>query len=665
MMYARFVVAALLGAGCASAAVAQAQDAQRSVPVPAAITADGVPAIPQALAEATRPYRESRSANALDWNPVDRSLLISTRFANVPQLHAVAAPMAMRRQVTFEVDRVGAAHYSKSGDVLLVSKDVGGGEFYQLYTLKDGQLTLVTDGKSRNQFGAWSKDGRVVGYSSTRRNGADSDLYVVDPRDPKTDRMVAQVKGGGWAIADFAPDGQHAVVMNYQSIEKSDLYDLDLATGTLTPITDPTGKVAWNNPLYAPDGTLWVLSDQGSDFQRLGTLDPRSRRFTPLATEPRWDIDGFDIAEDGSFLAYALNEAGLSRIKLLDLKTRTVRTVTALPEGVTGGLTIAPWGTIAVSVSGARTPGDVFAIDPITLAVTPWTASENGGLDPRVNSAPELVTVRSFDGERVSGFLYRPDAARFPGKRPLVIDIHGGPEGQERPSFDGAMNYYTRELGIALFYPNVRGSSGFGKRFVGLDNGPFKREDSVKDIGAFLTHMSADPGIDAARIGVEGGSYGGYMCYASAIRYGAQLKGALCTVAISNFVTFLENTQSYRRDLRRVEYGDERDPRQRAKLIAISPMTRVAELKIPLMVVTGANDPRVPKSEADQLVAAVRGNGGTAWHIVAADEGHGYAKKENRDYAYLAGLTFWQANLLGQPLAAAAPDPAAPQGAAK
>ena len=628
-------------------AAAQDTATTSTVAKPAAITAEEVPAIPTTLADRVRPYLEARSAGAVDWNPVDKSLLISTRFGNVAQLHSVAAPLAMRRQVTFEVDRVGGAAYSKTGDVLVVQKDTGGGEFFQLYTLKDGRLSLLTDGKSRNQFGAFSHDGKLVGYSSTRRNGADSDLYVIDPRDPKSDRLVAQVKGGGWGIADFAPDGQRAVVAEYLSIEKSNLYDLDLATGKMTPITDPNATVSWGAAQYAPDGTLWVTSDQGSDVQRLGTLDPRTRAFKPIAGAGKWDVEEFEIADDGSFIAYATNEAGVGRLKLLDPRTGVSRDVTGLPDGVVYGIRIAPWGAIAVTVSSAGTPGDVFVVDPATLAVTRWTESETGGLDASKNVAPELITVKSFDGEPVTGFLYRPDPAKFPGKRPLLIDIHGGPEGQTRPSYRGSANYYLNELGIALFYPNVRGSSGFGKRFVGLDNGPFKREDSVKDIGAFLDRFASDPTIDPARIGVQGGSYGGYMCYASAIRYGTRLKGAQCTVAISNFVTFLENTQSYRRDLRRVEYGDERDPKQKAKLIAISPMTRVSEIKIPLLVVTGANDPRVPKSEADQLVAAVRQGGGSAWHIVAADEGHGFAKKENRDYATLATLTFWQRYLLG------------------
>jgi dipeptidyl aminopeptidase/acylaminoacyl peptidase len=596
------------------------------------------------LSERTRPYLEARSAGVQAWDPVTRSLLISTRFANVAQIHSVAGPMMDRRQLTFEVDRIGSARVSPSGDVTVVSKDVGGNEFFQLYTLKDGRLTLITDGKSRNGFGAFSKDGRLIGFSSTKRTGVDTDLYVMDPRDPASARMVYQAKGGGWSILDFAPDGRRALAINRISVQKSDLYDLDLASGTLTPLHDLRQQVAHSAGEYAPDGSLWVLSDEGSDWSRLGTL--KGGRFSPVAAGAKWDVESFEIAPDGSFIALFTNEAGLSKLKLLDLRTRAIRTAD-LPNGVGGGLRIAPWGAVAFSFSAPTVPGDAFVLDPATMKVVQWTASETGGLDPKQNVDAELVTVKSFDGEEVTGFLYRPDPARFPGKRPLIIDIHGGPEGQDRPSFQGANNYYTNELGIALFYPNVRGSTGFGKRFVSLDNGPFKREDSVRDLEPFLVRFASDPAIDAGRIGVGGGSYGGYMCYAAAIRYGDRLKAASCVVAISNFVTFLENTQGYRRDLRRVEYGDERDPKQRAKLLQISPLTRINDLKMPLMITTGGNDPRVPASEAEQVVKAVRANGGQVWHLLAADEGHGFAKKANRDYAFWTELMFWDRHLLG------------------
>ena len=629
------------------AAAAIAVPALADVPKPAALVADGIPPVPDALAAATRPYMEFRTAGFAGWNARDRSMLIATRFGNTNQLHTVAKPLAMRRQISFEPEPVGGS-WSPTGDTLVVSKDNGGDEFYQLYRLAEGRLTLLTDGKSRNEMGPWSKDGRLLGFSSTRRNGTDSDLYVMDPRNPASSRLVAEVKGGGWSIADFAPGARQAAVINYISITKSDPYLLEIASGRLTPIGDHSKTISYGAGEFAPNGTLWVTSDEGSDVQRLGTLDTATGRFTPVTPAGRWEVEGFDISDDGRTIAFVTNEAGIGRLSLLDLASRRIRRVTALPAGVIGNLQFAPWGTLGLSLSSANSPSDAYSVNPATLAVTRWTESETGGLDPRRNAEPELVEIKSFDGEPMSGFLYRPDPRRFPGKRPLVVNIHGGPEGQTRPGFLGRNNYLINELGVAIFYPNVRGSSGFGKRFVSLDNGPFKREDSVKDIGAFLDRLAADPALDAGRIAVTGGSYGGYMCYASAIHYADRLKAALCSVAISNFVTFLENTQSYRRDLRRVEYGDERDPAQRAKLLEISPLRRVGEIKAPLFIVQGANDPRVPASEADQIVKAVRANGAPVWYLTGQNEGHGFAKKENLDYLFWNTVMFWQKHLLGQ-----------------
>ena len=636
----RSTVAALVLSFCSLTAVAAPEK-------PAALIADGIPPIPDEIVSATRPYMEFRTAGFSGWNAVDKSMLITTRFGNTAQLHTVSGPMMARTQISFEVEPVRGT-WSPRGDVLIAIKDRGGDEFFQLYKLNEGKLTLLTDGKSRNQFGAWSKDGQLIGYTSTRRNGSDNDLYVMNPRDPKSDRRVAEVQGGGWYFSDFSPDGRSAVVANYISISDTDLYLLDIASGKLSAIGDVGKNIAYGGALFASDGTLWVTSDEGSEFLRLGIIDPASGKFTAISPDKRWDVKDFDIAKDDSFIAYTINEAGVTRLKVLDPKTRAVRAVEGLPAGTASGLEIAPWGTIGLTLSSARSAADAYAIDPASLAVTRWTKSETGGLDPEKNAEPAFVEIKSFDGETVSGFLYRPDAAKFPGKRPLIIDIHGGPEAQSTTRFLGRTNYLVNELGIAIFYPNVRGSSGFGKRFVNLDNGPFKREDSVKDIGAFLDFLTRDAAIDASRMAVTGGSYGGYMCYAVAIRYGERLKGANCVVAISNFVTFLENTQDYRRDLRRVEYGDERDPQQRKKLLEISPLTHVDKLRVPLMVVTGGNDPRVPASEAEQIIKAVRSHGRTAWSLLGTDEGHGFARKANQDYQFWVSVMFWKQTLLGE-----------------
>lgn len=650
-MISRHALALALLAAAAATPLATPSAAQTVAP-PAAIVVDGAPAIPQELVAAAAPYLQARHANFLGWNTADRSMLIKTRFGGSDQVHVVAKPDGARRQISFENEPVLAAALSPKGDTLVIQKDKGGDEFYQLYVLEAGRPRLITDGKSRNWFGAWSPDGKRVGYASSRRNGADMDLYVVDPKDPKTDRLVAQVTGGGWNIADFSADGSKALVLNRMSVNEAMVYELDLASGKMKPLTDPKAKVSYVDPKYARDGSVWLTSNKDSDFQRLGKLDGKGG-FVPVSKEPRWDVSDFAVSPDGSFAVYAINEAGVSRVRVLDLATGAERPVTGLPAGVIpysigAAIDIAPWGEIGLSMASAKVPGDAFSIDPKTLAVTQWTHSETGGLDPSLNVEPKLVEVASFDGEKVSGFLYQPDPAKFPGKRPLIVDIHGGPEGQTRPDFLGGNNYLLNELGIALFFPNVRGSTGYGARFVNLDNGPFKREDSVKDIGAFLDTLEKDPALDASRFAVNGVSYGGYMCYASATHYSPRLKGANCYVAISNFVTFLENTQAYRRDLRRVEYGDERDPKQRAQLMKISPLTSVDKITTPLLVATGGTDPRVPPTEADQMIKAVRANGGSVWHVLAKNEGHVFRKKENEDYYFWTSIMFWRKTLLGQ-----------------
>lgn len=629
-----------------TATPALAQPVASSIAIPAAISADGVPSIASALADAVRPYLENRAAAFQGWDPKTKGMLITTRFGNAAQLHRVAMPGGARTQISFEAEPVPLGLVSPNGESLLVAKDLGGNEFFQFYTLSRGRLDLLTDGKSRNTNAVWSRDSKTVGYSSSRRNGIDSDLYLLDPGAPKSDRKLLEVRGGDWTFQDFAPSGKTALILHTTSVVRSDLYELDLATAKLSRLSRLSPPAAYNGAKYGPDGTIYVSSDFGSDFRQLGTIDAKTG-FRPLGPgRVQWDVEEFDIAEDGGFIAFTINQAGSSRLRLLDPKTGTLLGEAKLPSGVIFGLEVAPWGDLGFSLTSATSPADAWSVDPKALVATRWTSSETGGLDPSINREPQLVTATSFDGLKVSGFLYGPDPAKFPGRRPLIVDIHGGPEGQSRPGFLGRTNYLINELGLAVFYPNVRGSTGYGKRFVGLDNGPFKREDSVKDIGAFLELLTSRRDIDASRVAVTGGSYGGYMCYASAIRYGSRLKAAQCTVAISNFVTFLENTQGYRRDLRRVEYGDERNPDQRRKLLAISPLTDAKKIKIPLLVVTGGNDPRVPASEATQMVEAVRANGGQAWHILANNEGHGFRKKENQDYQFLGALTFWQQTLL-------------------
>lgn len=433
-------------------APAPARPEAPALPVPAALTAEQMPPVPLELAARVRPYLESRGAGFAGWDPNTRAVLINTRFANVSQLHRVAMPMGARTQISFEAEPVSGSYAPTKGDVLLVAKDRGGDEYYQLHALKDGRLTLLTDGKSRNEPNAWSKDGALVAFSSTRRNGVDSDLYVMDPRNPASARIVHESKGGGWALVAFAPGNARAYVADYKSVQDVDLYTLDFATGAMTAIGDPKAEIAYSGLEIAPDGTLWVTSDQGSDFQRLGRLDPASGAFTPVSKE-KWDVDSFDISDDGKTIVYEVNEAGSDRMRILDVASGTVTKVDALPAGQIGGIEIAPWGEIGFSFNSAKSAADVWSLDPKTMQITRWTQSETGGLDPSVNVEPRIVTTKSFEGLEVSGLLYLPDPAKFPGKRPLIVDIHGGPEGQSTAGFMGADNYLINELGAGCSCP--------------------------------------------------------------------------------------------------------------------------------------------------------------------------------------------------------------------
>jgi dipeptidyl aminopeptidase/acylaminoacyl peptidase len=625
---------------------------------PDSLTVEGAPPIPAALAEAVRPFTEFRGATFLSWAPAKRELVVATRFADTVQLHRVVAPLGARTQLTFFADRVTSAAYPRvapkgAPPFLVFSKDTGGNEFFQNYRLDlDGHAppTLLTDGKSRNSLGVFANRGERLAYTSTRRNGADTDIYVVDPRDPKSDSLVAEVKGGGWSVLDWSPDDARLLLRETISVNESFLWSLDLATGQRAPLTPrPEGeKVSYGEGRWARDGrALYVTTDRDGELLRLARLDPKTGRHEFLSSHIAWDVEALDLSSDGRTLATIVNENGAGRVHLFDTRSGKERPAPLLPAGSVSGLGWHANGRdLAVTLGSARIAADVFVVDTRTGRAERWTESELGGVDVAALPEPALVKWKSFDGRELSGLLYRPPA-RFTGKRPVIVSIHGGPEGQSRPVFQGRNNYLLTQLGVALLYPNVRGSTGYGKSFTKLDNGQL-REDSVKDIGALLDWIPTDPALDAERVMVTGGSYGGYMSLAVATHYAARIRCSVDIVGISNFVTFLERTEAYRRDLRRVEYGDERDPAMRAFLEKISPLNNAAKIAKPILVAQGKNDPRVPLHEAEQIVATLKKRNVPVWYLMAKDEGHGFAKKRNADHLFYTLVTFANRYLLDQ-----------------
>jgi dipeptidyl aminopeptidase/acylaminoacyl peptidase len=651
------LVAPLL-AGCAGIAHAQAPSASSATPRAAAVIkpgdnliADGLPEIPAEIAEAVGRYTEFRSAGLASWHPTKRELLISTRFGDSPQLHEVRFPLGARRQLTFFPDRVGGSSWPRrTADYIVFTKDKGGDEFGQIHRLDvaTGGLTLLSPGgRSQNSLGPWSHQGDRMAFGSTRRNGTDRDIYVMDPKDAASARMVLQVKGGGWGPADWSPDDTKLAVFEYLSVNESYIWLVDVASGARTLATPKgTEQVAYGGARFSADGKgLYVTTDRESEFQRLAHLDLATGRHTYLTSHIPWDVGSFALSPDGRTIAFVTNEEGLSVLHLLDTATGEEKPAPKLPTGLVFNL---EWHNnsrdLGFGLSSARSPADAYSIDVTTGKLERWTESETGGLNAASFSEPELVRWKSFDGRTISGFLYKPNP-RFTGARPVIVNIHGGPEGQARPGFQGRANFFYDELGVAMLYPNVRGSTGFGKSFVKLDNGVL-REDSVKDIGALIEWIATRPELDASRVMVTGGSYGGYMTLAVATHYDAKIRCSLDVVGISNFVTFLQNTESYRRDLRRVEYGDERDPAMKEHLLKISPANNAYRIKKPLFVVQGRNDPRVPHTESEQMVATVKKNGGPVWYLLANDEGHGFAKKKNQDFQFYATIAFVREHLL-------------------
>jgi dipeptidyl aminopeptidase/acylaminoacyl peptidase len=618
------------------------------------LVVDGIPPIPASLAAEVRRYTESRGAGLLDWHPARRELLISTRFANTTQVHRVAMPLGARTQLTFFDEPVGETTYEPlGGRYFLFVKDVGGNEFGQIYRydVADGRVTLLTDGgRSQNGDMVWNRAGDRIAYGSTRRNGQDRDLYVMDPTDPRSDRRILEVQGGGWSVLDWAPDGHRLLLQEYLSVNLVNLWLFDLATGRKTLLTGDAAAGAWGSGgEFTSDGrSIITTTDLGSEFQRLVRMNLLTRATVPLAPGVKWDVESLDLSPDGRTVAFSANEAGLSRLYLLNLENGRVRPVTAgMPRGVIGGLR---WRhdsrDLGFSASSARSTSDVYSLNTATGAVTRWTESELGGIPAAELAEPRLIRWPSFDGREITGFYY-PAPARFTGKRPVIINIHGGPEGQSRPTFLGRGNYYVNELGVAVIYPNVRGSTGYGKTFVALDNG-MKRMDSVHDIGALLDWIARQPELDASRVMVTGGSYGGFMTLAVATTYNDRIRASLDVVGISNFNTFLKNTEAYRRDLRRAEYGDERDPAMAAFFERTAPLNHAGNITRPLFVVAGGNDPRVPRTEAEQMVARVKQNGSPVWYLMARDEGHGFRKKANVDYQFYATVMFIRQYLLGE-----------------
>lgn len=614
----------------------------QNVDVPASIVTRDVPALPASVAQRLAKYANVRSAYLAGWQ--DDSLLVYTRFADSVQLHRVREPLGYREQLTFLKEPVAGAIVPARGakDKLMLMWDVGGSEFDQLYLfdLKSRTSKLVSDGRSLYANVIWSPDEQRFVYVTTERNGRNWDIHIQDLQGNK--QVVFESESGYWLPLDWSADGQRLLIRNRVSINESSVYELDIASRELRPLLGTQERMSVSNARYDANGDVIFTADDRGEFLRLQRLDTSTGNVDVITEDVAWDVEAFALSPDRDRVAFSVNANGTSKLSIWNAQTNKVSRLSDVPSGSISGMRFSPEGQrLAVTINRATSPADVYVVGLRRGKVHRWTRSEVGGLDAGRFVEPELISYPTFDGHDIPAFVYRPATA---GPHPVVISIHGGPEGQYRPRFSTTVQSYVNEMGVVFIAPNVRGSAGYGKTYLTLDNG-YLREDSVKDIGALLDWVAGQDELDSDRVAVMGGSYGGYMVLASVVHFGDRLAAAVESVGISNFVTFLQNTQAYRQDIRRVEYGDERDAKMRAFLQSISPLNHVERMQTPLLISQGANDPRVPASESDQIKQALDQAGVPAWYILATDEGHGFRKKVNRDYDQAAKFAFLESYL--------------------
>jgi dipeptidyl aminopeptidase/acylaminoacyl peptidase len=619
---------------------------------------EGIPPIPQSIAERVADYTDFRGHGFVDWHPIERNMLVRHRAAgaNIAQIFLLREPGGKLEQITDFAEPVGAASFEPNqGKYIVYSKDSGGNEAANIFRLDLPQRTstLLSDPDQRSGF-VWNRKGdRVliagVPLDRTAQGGTRAEivttLTLVDPLKPEAKRKLAQLPGGGWFGYRFSPDDSQIAVTQFRTSTDTTVFLIDADTGARQQILPLAGQstAGFFGFEWSTDGKrLFLTSNAGGEFSELAVLDLEKKALTRLSRHIPWDIENFQLSKDGQRIAAVVNNNGVDEVRMFDAASGAELAKPAIaPGAISGG----QWhkkrlSEMAFSLNSPQSPGDVYTMDAAGGAVTRWTtAYAPPRVAPDAFISPELVKWKSFDGREISGWLFLPDAKKFPGKRPVKVDFHGGPEAQSTVRFMGRWNYFLNEMGVAILLPNVRGSTGFGKSFTKLDDG-FKREDSVKDAGALLDWIGTHPRLDGARIVISGGSYGGYMSLATAFQYSGKIRAAINIVGISNFVSFLNNTESYRRDLRRVEYGDERDPKMREFQERIAPLNNAEKIKKPLFVIHGKNDPRVPVSEAEQIASKVRANGTPVWTLIADNEGHGFVRRANADFQFFATVKF-------------------------
>ncbi len=609
----------------------------------------GVPPVPASLAHELSPYSSVYGLPLAGWDFEKREILLKG-ISSSTWISRVISPGAKAQPTLIYIPSSGIydVYFQPQGKYIAYTRDAGGNETFQLYLYQIGrvQSTMLSDGKSRNTEPVWSNAGDKIIYSSTPIGDSGVNLRLIDPFKPDSDRLIAESPGSYFKAYDWSPDDKRIVFCDFSSNTASTLWLIDVISGNKTLVSPKVDQPEYYDyPQFSKDGKgIYVVTDHESDMRRIAYIDLATLKVRYVPSNSKWDVDEFQLAPNGKTLAYVTNEEGVSRLHVFDISANKELAAPEVPIGVISDLKWNKDSTdIAFNFKSSRTVNDVYSVNVESGKVELWGKSNTNGVDTDSFSLPELIHWTTFDKRSISGFLYRPPT-KFKGKRPVIIDIHGGPEEQYRPVFGYEDNYFLNELGVVKIYPNVRGSSGYGKAFLALDNGT-RREDAVKDIGSLLDWIKTQPELDADRVLVEGASYGGYLALSTAYAYSDRIRGAISESGITNLATFVANTEGWRRELQRSEFGDEHDPKVKEFLARIAPLNNAQKIKKPLLIIHGQNDPRVPVAEAAALVAATKDRI-PVWYILAKDEGHGLVQQNNRNYRLYASILFVKEFLL-------------------
>jgi dipeptidyl aminopeptidase/acylaminoacyl peptidase len=586
-------------------------------------------------------FLEVKASFAAGFNSDASKVIYINNDTGTSQLYAIAREGGERISLTDFHDSISSYIHSPTEETIIFSKSEGGDENAQLYLLNTvtREIRLLTQKKEvRHNLGSFSPDGNYISYASNERNGKDFDVYIMDAH--TFESKCVWNSGGMCAARSFSPSGRYLAIIRTYSNENGDLYLYDGESGVVEYLTPHEGNAVYGTPHWISDeSSFFFTTNEGNEFESVARFSLKEKKFS-FAIKPNWDIDGISISKVSSYLSVIINEEGYKKLAIYNPTTLELLSY-EFPFGEVYGIIFSQDEKYAAcTVGGSRNTPDIYVIDMKTGETKQLTESFQG-VPSEILVDPELIRFNSFDGLEIPAFIYRPQSIDPTKRLPVIINIHGGPEGQFSPSLALITQYFVH-AGYIVVGPNVRGSAGYGKTYMKLDNVE-KRMDSVKDIIALRDHLIKFPEVDSKKMVVMGGSYGGFMVLACLAFYPDLWAAGIDTVGIANFVTFLENTAPYRRHLREAEYGSlEKD---RNFLESISPINSVENIKAPLFIIHGANDPRVPLSEAEQIAGKLKSLGRTVEMVVYSDEGHGISKLKNRLDAYPKMVDFLERTL--------------------